>query len=33
MELNKVELYLNYDFGISEIRVKISVLEYKTWVF
>jgi len=28
MKLNEIELYLNHDFGISEISVKISVLEY-----
>jgi len=33
MKLNKIELYLNHDFGINEISVKISVLDYKTWVF
>jgi len=33
MNLNIIELYLNRDFGISKISVKISVLEYKTWVF
>jgi len=27
MKLNKIKLYLNHDFGISEISVKILVFE------